>query len=226
MKFCNAPNCSYPVFGKGFCRPHQYMREDFDRRSIVQKAMDNHKANPSKPKTTNIRPGTFVFPGIGALEVYGNVGIQCKTEEAAIELEEKYNGVDESLRNLSDDLDAVMSLYIRNKYANNKGLVKCYTCTAVLPIKEIHCGHYVKRGHKATRFLESNLRPQCPSCNQDHNYDEMPYTNALESETTGITAELRGLAKGTYKATRSQLKMQLIEYRIKLEILKKRYETK
>jgi hypothetical protein len=43
MKFCNAPNCNNPVFGKGFCRNHQYKREDFDKRSIVQKAIAKHK---------------------------------------------------------------------------------------------------------------------------------------------------------------------------------------
>lgn len=27
-KTCTADNCSYPVWGKGFCRNHQYMRTD------------------------------------------------------------------------------------------------------------------------------------------------------------------------------------------------------
>jgi len=51
MKFCNAPNCSNPVFGKGFCRNHQYKREDFDKRSIVQRGIDKHKEQQKvKPK--------------------------------------------------------------------------------------------------------------------------------------------------------------------------------
>ena len=41
-KFCF---CNQPVFGKGFCRSHQYMRPDFDNRSIAQKAMDKHRLN-------------------------------------------------------------------------------------------------------------------------------------------------------------------------------------
>ncbi len=32
-----------PVFGKGFCKNHQYLRPDFDKRSIVQRAMDKQK---------------------------------------------------------------------------------------------------------------------------------------------------------------------------------------
>lgn len=54
MRFCEAPNCSYPVFStckisrKGYCRNHQYMKEFFDRRSIVQKAMDKAKKEPKR----------------------------------------------------------------------------------------------------------------------------------------------------------------------------------
>jgi len=55
MKFCNASNCSNPVFGKGYCRNHQYMREDFDRRSIVQRGIDKHKANPTKQIVKELR---------------------------------------------------------------------------------------------------------------------------------------------------------------------------
>lgn len=50
MKFCNAPNCGLPVFGKGYCRNHQYMREDFDRRSIVQRGIDRHKKEQEKKR--------------------------------------------------------------------------------------------------------------------------------------------------------------------------------
>jgi hypothetical protein len=29
LKTCKKEGCSYPVFGKGFCRNHQYLREDY-----------------------------------------------------------------------------------------------------------------------------------------------------------------------------------------------------
>lgn len=135
-------------------------------------------------------------------------------------------GIDESLVNLSTDLDMVLSLYIRHKYADKNGMVKCFTCPVILPIKEIQNGHYVKRSNRATRFLELNCRPQCPTCNQDHNYDEMPYTNALEREQKGLAEQLKELGKETYKATRSELKTLLIEYRSKLAVLKTKIQTK
>lgn len=62
------------------------------------------------------------------------------------------------------ELDAVFSRYIRTKYAKN-GMVKCYTCTTVKPIKEMQCGHWISRTNLATRFSEDNCRPQCVGCN-------------------------------------------------------------
>lgn len=41
MKMCAANGCSMPVFGKGYCKRHQYMRSDFDRRTPLQKHLDN-----------------------------------------------------------------------------------------------------------------------------------------------------------------------------------------
>lgn len=54
MRFCEAPNCNNPVFStckisrKGYCRNHQYMKESFDRRSIVQRGIDKHKEEQKK----------------------------------------------------------------------------------------------------------------------------------------------------------------------------------
>jgi len=48
MRFC-CQNDGVPVFGtdkntgKGYCKNHQYLRTDLDKRSIVQKAMDKNK---------------------------------------------------------------------------------------------------------------------------------------------------------------------------------------
>lgn len=34
-KTCNVEGCSSPVWGKGFCKNHQYKREDFNRNGIA-----------------------------------------------------------------------------------------------------------------------------------------------------------------------------------------------
>lgn len=218
--------------GLGYCGGHQTRRTDKKFQSMQQKAIEKHKANPTKQIVKEPRfkrAGTFdesvlnsaIIPITPTPESYdGKETGRYIIDEMGVTGE---CGIDESLANLSSDLDYVMSLYIRYKYADAKGYVKCFTCTVSLPIKDITNGHYVKRGQRATRFLESNLRPQCKSCNNDHNYDETPYTNALEAEQPGLAAELKELGKLTYKATRDELKQALIEYRNKLEILKRKY---
>lgn len=65
---------------------------------------------------------------------------------------------------LKKRLDAVYSLYIRNKYSV-EGLVHCFTCSAILPIAKIQNGHYISRSHNSLRFDDRNCHPQCVACN-------------------------------------------------------------
>lgn len=233
MRFCEAPNCNNPVFstckisGKGYCRNHQYMKDSFDRRSILQRGIDKHK---EQQKTKQRKPGwfdeTLVEEKIEFVPVTKE-SFDCEKNNYPIHDEmvlydSGENGVDESIKNMTNDLDYVFSLYIRNKYADKNGMVKCFCCPKVIPIEKAHNSHYIKRGNSATRFLEANCRPSCPECNQDHNYDEIPYTNALEAETPGITSELKELSKIIFKPTRATLKSLLIEYRHKLELVKRK----
>ena len=63
------------------------------------------------------------------------------------------------------NLDKHFSRYIRLKWANNQGYVACCTCGSMFFWKEIHCGHFMSRRHKSTRWHEKNCLPQCVSCN-------------------------------------------------------------
>ena len=62
-------------------------------------------------------------------------------------------------------LDALFSQYIRRKYADKEGQVKCYTCSFKKLWKELQNGHWIPRNNLATRFSEENCRPQCVACN-------------------------------------------------------------
>lgn len=62
-------------------------------------------------------------------------------------------------------LDIIFSQYVRNKYADNKGMVKCFTCDREYPVKNIQNGHFMSRQHMATRWHLDNCRPQCYGCN-------------------------------------------------------------
>ena len=66
---------------------------------------------------------------------------------------------------LKSRLDKIFSRYIRQKYADRNGNVKCYTCSIVKPWKEMQCGHWIPRNNLATRFSEENCRVQCVGCN-------------------------------------------------------------
>ena len=70
-----------------------------------------------------------------------------------------------SLPSLIRKADTLTSEYIRRKYADSTGHLKCVTCGQVLHWKDAHCAHYIERATKATRWLEENLHPACPSCN-------------------------------------------------------------
>lgn len=70
-----------------------------------------------------------------------------------------------SLPSLIRKADTVTSEYIRRKYADSNGFLTCVTCGQKLHWKDAHCAHYIERAAKATRWLEENLHPACPSCN-------------------------------------------------------------
>lgn len=68
-------------------------------------------------------------------------------------------------KSLIGRVDKAFSRFIRKGAANHAGWVDCVTCGLSLPWKEIQAGHWIKRGHHATRWDERNVYPQCPQCN-------------------------------------------------------------
>ena len=62
-------------------------------------------------------------------------------------------------------VDKLFSRHIRQKHANHGGWVECVTCGLSLPWEDSQAGHFVKRGHAATRWDERNVAPQCARCN-------------------------------------------------------------
>ncbi len=70
-------------------------------------------------------------------------------------------------KNIVKKLDTVFSEYIRRKYADRQGYVKCYTCDkkAYWKGEGIQNGHFISRASRALRWSEDNCRPQCYQCN-------------------------------------------------------------
>lgn len=83
---------------------------------------------------------------------------------------------------LEEKLDEIFSLYTRLRFADYRGLVHCYTCTAVVFWKELDCGHWIRRQHEAVRWNENNARPQCYDCNRMKNGMSFVFEQELREE--------------------------------------------
>ena len=72
-----------------------------------------------------------------------------------------------SRKNLIKRLDTIFSEYIRRKYADKRGIVKCYTCNkkAYWKGEGMQNGHFISRASRILRWSIDNCRPQCYACN-------------------------------------------------------------
>ena len=57
------------------------------------------------------------------------------------------------------------SLYIRTKYADKDGMVKCYTCGNTMHWKKAQAGHGLGGRYNAVLFMEEFVRVQDVGCN-------------------------------------------------------------
>jgi len=78
-----------------------------------------------------------------------------------------------SVKRLKAKVWKVFSQYIRQKYADKNGNVRCYTCGVVMNWKEAQCGHGLGGRTNSILFDEEICRPQCVKCNifLNGNYD-------------------------------------------------------
>lgn len=144
---------------------------------------------------------------------------ECAKIEGAARDDEKEQEIE--FATIINDLDAVFSRYIRHKYADKDGLVKCFTCQALEPIGMIENGHYISRKHMYLRWDERNCRPQCNICNCLKSGNIPAYTKKLEEEHPGITDILMEESRMVYKWSREELKSLIGEYTNKLKKLQK-----
>ena len=72
-----------------------------------------------------------------------------------------------SRKSLVKKLDTIFSEYIRRKYADKNGNVKCYTCDTKKYWKGqgMQNGHFISRSSRILRWSIENCRPQCYACN-------------------------------------------------------------
>lgn len=122
-----------------------------------------------------------------------------------------------------DTLDSVFSHYIRQKEADDEGMVKCFTCSAVGHWKSMQCGHFFSRTSLSTRWDERNVRVQDANCNvwKGGNYPVYGVRLAQEIGAEGMS-ELEKLNKQTAKLDNNDLlgmiRMYYLQLRWKDEI--------
>lgn len=119
------------------------------------------------------------------------------------------------LSTLIDKADKLTSTYIRQKYADHAGNVKCVSCPTVLPWKESHCAHFIERGKKLTRWMEENLHPACCSCNRFRKEHHMREYTLYMTDMYGrdFVDELRNDAQKVLSASQvRQLAEEAIAY--------------
>lgn len=151
----------------------------------------------------------------------------CATREDTLAREESENAViieEEDLSGLLEDADAIFSQYIRLKYANERGLVKCYTCGIEKHWTMVDNGHLIKRAHLRFRLDERNCKPQCKTCNgnQNTNGEVVKFRERMGKEEPGVIEHLYDEMRYVYKPTRDEVRQVIAEYSPKVKELKKR----
>lgn len=144
---------------------------------------------------------------------------QCARVESVLAADEKEVAQDESFQNLVDDLDVWFSKYIRLLYADEKGMVECFTSGKKIKWTQIQCGHFISRKHFATRWMPQNCRPQSEYDNCHLHGNIEVFRRKLEEEKPGICDWLEEQAREVVKPTRDELKQLVIEYRNKARMM-------
>ncbi len=113
--------------------------------------------------------------------------------------------------------DRVFSTYIRMKYADENGNVKCCTCPKIDHWKHMQAGHYISRTWMYLRFDERNVHPQCPTCNEFLQGNSMEY-GAYIIEKYGAEGiwDLGFDKHKEWKKTKVEIKDMIKEYKQKI----------
>lgn len=130
------------------------------------------------------------------------------------------------ISNLIQDLDAVISRYVRIKEADKNGNCECFTCGKFIHFSMAHCSHFISRQHLGTRFLLDNLRVCCVNCNVNLNGNLVVYAEKLEKEKIGTVEYLQDVARAVCKPTQTELKELLIDMKAKLKLVETKLKNK
>lgn len=84
----------------------------------------------------------------------------------------------------------LLSLYVRQIYADDNGNCQCFTCETILPWRQMDDGHCEERGNMSTFFELKNNHPQCPKCNRELGGRKDLYRKKIDERYGEGTAEM------------------------------------
>ncbi len=158
MRFCSADGCNFPVWGtckitrKGYCKSHQSLREDFDKRSIMQKAVAKRQQ-----------------------------GIETKVRGLHEVQKETTKGKDPLKSALLKLADKLFGDFIKKRDSDNNGNISCVCCGKIYNLEDkdnngdriVQPLHFVSRTIYTQRWNESQVYAGCCYCNLDmHQYPD------------------------------------------------------
>lgn len=125
-----------------------------------------------------------------------------------------------TLRQLEKEADKYFSLMIRQRDADRDGYCGCVTCGARKHWKEMDCGHFISRRHKATRYDVQNCAAQCKRCNIFSQGKQFEFGLAIDRRYgQGTTEKLLLKSKMVCKRNATKLLTMISEFKRKVSIL-------
>lgn len=124
----------------------------------------------------------------------------------------------EKAQDLKVKLDEVFSLFIRLKYADSNGMVKCYTSGEIMPWRKSQNGHFISRRYLAIRWDEDNCRPQSYQENMLNQGNAPEFARKLEIEIGKTRLTVLHLKKNNI------VKIGVFEYNLLIDKYTKEYK--
>jgi hypothetical protein len=118
---------------------------------------------------------------------------------------------------LAEKVAVRLQLLRRLEWSDDNGYVSCCSCGVTRHYKDkMQGGHYISRGRSATKLEESNINPQCASCNfKMGKGDSLVFENYRQwmVETYGEEEiqRLKSLVAGEWKWSKPDLEEKLME---------------
>jgi hypothetical protein len=186
--------------------------------STIPRSKHGDCVNCGKKNTSCVKHGKSLY----CIDCRNNDKRINSLNKVSKKLTERSYLMEDDRASLVNDLDYVVSRYIRIRESDNKGNASCYTCGKIQHWTMLQAGHFIKRGETLLRWDSRNIKPQCSHCNCNLHGNIEVYESNLERELPSLPDELREQSKEVNKFTRDDLKEMLISYRAKLKMVEMR----